>query len=377
MLRILSTLLLGLVAAAPVAVGSERAAQAMAQCEKNVERHVGIFHVDATRLDRTASCREFVRKLEAGLGFEHAWEGVLGEIREADLHWAPKGARHAPRARYRLPYVAWMPRLCSQGPGVGVTDPDATHTSLEQLHAYDFLMPVGTLVLAAREGTVKSVWDATPDGLAAEKDAGNFVRVLHADGTYATYLHLAPGGALVKRGDAVKRAQPIGRSGDTGLSRTPHLHFMVQRRTSDNQERAIPINFTMRGRPSFKPEVGHHHGVMPNSKLQLRVSVAGPAPRKLAYGALADVRVERIHADGRVEDLSRSERVRYETMTVWNLFSPAPGQIRAEPSPGTDVGYIQRTMPALNQGEGRLHVYHGVPRDPDFGFASVSFQIQR
>lgn len=106
-----------------------------------------------------------------------------------------------------------------------------SHGDEENRHAIDLAVPVGTTVLAAREGTVMQVVTGySGAGLDAERDIGraNFVRILHEDGTMALYAHLASGGALVRQGERVARGQPIAVSGDTGFSGGPHLHFAVQ-----------------------------------------------------------------------------------------------------------------------------------------------------
>ncbi|HRP71855.1 MAG TPA: M23 family metallopeptidase [Luteimonas sp.] len=109
-----------------------------------------------------------------------------------------------------------------------------SHADDENRHAVDFAAPVGTPVLAARDGTVMQTearfGDASPDdedddALAAR---ANFIRILHDDGTMALYAHLRPGGVLVRDGQRVRRGQQIGLSGNTGRSTAPHLHFVVQ-----------------------------------------------------------------------------------------------------------------------------------------------------
>ena len=56
---------------------------------------------------------------------------------------------------------------------------------------------------------------------------GNFVEILHADGTRTLYAHLAPGSITVSQGENVQQGQIIGRMGNTGNSGGVHLHFEV------------------------------------------------------------------------------------------------------------------------------------------------------
>jgi murein DD-endopeptidase MepM/ murein hydrolase activator NlpD len=106
-----------------------------------------------------------------------------------------------------------------------------SHADNENRHAVDFATPVGTPVLAARDGVVMQVEsDFAEGGLDSRDDMvrANFIRILHDDGTMAIYAHLATGGADVRAGERVRRGQHIGRSGNTGFSGGPHLHFVVQ-----------------------------------------------------------------------------------------------------------------------------------------------------
>lgn len=108
-----------------------------------------------------------------------------------------------------------------------------SHADAENRHAVDFAVPVGTPVLAARDGVVMQTearfGDAAPGEDPQELAArANFVRILHDDGTMALYAHLQPAGVLVQRGQRVRRGALIGRSGNTGRSTAPHLHFVVQ-----------------------------------------------------------------------------------------------------------------------------------------------------
>ena len=92
-------------------------------------------------------------------------------------------------------------------------------------NAYDFVMPIGTTVTAARAGVVADVRMKFRDGQHG-KDESNWVKIRHPDGSFAHYGHLTQRGALVKLGDEVVAGQPIALSGNTGnTGGLPHLHF--------------------------------------------------------------------------------------------------------------------------------------------------------
>lgn len=126
---------------------------------------------------------------------------------------------------YQLPLR--QPRFrIDQGYGGGFSHQDA-----QNRYAIDFAAPVGTPVLASREGVVMQVEsDFDKAGLNLEKYGGraNFVRILHDDGAMTLYAHLKPEGALVRVGQRVRAGQQIGLSGNTGFTTGPHLHFAVQ-----------------------------------------------------------------------------------------------------------------------------------------------------
>lgn len=96
-------------------------------------------------------------------------------------------------------------------------------------YAFDFEMPVGSPVVAARDGVVHTVRDGHPDGTDRLGDE-NLVILLHPDGQLSRYIHLERGGALVVEGQRVSAGDTIARSGDSGRSAFPHLHFDVSDR---------------------------------------------------------------------------------------------------------------------------------------------------
>jgi murein DD-endopeptidase MepM/ murein hydrolase activator NlpD len=102
----------------------------------------------------------------------------------------------------------------------------------------DFVMPVGSEVLAARAGTVREVIDH-------HEDFGrrfNLIYVEHEDGTSAFYGHLKQDSAAVEVGDHVAAGQLIALSGASGTS-LEHLHFGVASRWPPRRPDDLPVNF--------------------------------------------------------------------------------------------------------------------------------------
>src|SRR5690554_6572784 len=106
----------------------------------------------------------------------------------------------------------------------------SSHATAADRHAVDLATPVGTPVLAARDGVVMQVESGFSASAFDPRLHGraNFIRILHDDGTMALYAHLDASGASVRAGERVRRGQRIGLSGNTGFSAGPHLHFVVQ-----------------------------------------------------------------------------------------------------------------------------------------------------
>ena len=121
--------------------------------------------------------------------------------------------------------------------------------------ALDFKMKKGTKVCAARSGVVVATREDSKKGGYNWKyiSDGNYVIIRHDDGTYANYWHLSYNGALVKAGDTVQQGQIIGRSGNTGYSAFPHLHFEVTTQNTAGRNQ-IPTRFkTRKGTKYLKP----------------------------------------------------------------------------------------------------------------------------
>lgn len=96
----------------------------------------------------------------------------------------------------------------------------------------DFGIPIGTSVKAAKSGTVTIALAPCPHNYGKSGNCGcnggygNYVKINHGDGTETLYAHLTS--LSVSKGQHVSQGQEIGRSGSTGWSTGPHLHFEIR-----------------------------------------------------------------------------------------------------------------------------------------------------
>ncbi len=137
---------------------------------------------------------------------------------------------------YVLPFPVGRSYLCSNS-----FDGRTGHDHAFR-YSVDFNMPIGTRITAARAGTVEYVGDTfrdTDEG----NDRANVVVVRHADGSFARYVHLTRGGALVKQGQSVAPGDPVGLSGSSGSPWIPHLHFDVTTGCSQPDCQTVPFCF--------------------------------------------------------------------------------------------------------------------------------------
>ncbi|EWC43209.1 peptidoglycan DD-metalloendopeptidase family protein [Pseudomonas stutzeri] len=173
------------------------------------------------------------------------------QIRLATL--APRDAsrplRYTPRLRHALgdprllpkPYkypLPWRggPFRLTQG-----ANGQYSHFTPKGRYAVDIAMPEGTPIVAARGGMVVKVENEQSGR--GRNPAGNFVRIMHDDGTMGVYLHLMKGSVAVREGQRIETGMRIARSGNTGNSTGPHLHFVVQRNVGLAIE-SIPFDFS-------------------------------------------------------------------------------------------------------------------------------------
>lgn len=93
----------------------------------------------------------------------------------------------------------------------------------------DIAAPYGSPVYAAVDGVVRVAGGAS--------GYGNLVRIDHGGGFATGYAHLSK--VMVRPGQSVRKGQQIGRSGNSGLSTGPHLHFETTRNGQAVNPRAV------------------------------------------------------------------------------------------------------------------------------------------
>lgn len=103
-----------------------------------------------------------------------------------------------------------------------------------RLHAgTDIAVPVGTPVSAADGGTVMHI--------GRDSSRGIYVDVKHENGYITRYQHLS--GYSVQKGQRVAKGEEIAKSGNTGFSTGPHLHFSVYKGGTSHADSLDPEKF--------------------------------------------------------------------------------------------------------------------------------------
>lgn len=243
-----------------------RAAEVTALDRENLEPVVDVRELYGDNVTAFVASNEFHCPIEFELEFYDAEDRSLGiserfvlaaraEQIVAEITWRENQpsleARYEyrymlgdPEAEHEAGTVYRAPYALGQSFPVSQAYPQGNSHRGVGAHAVDFAMPEGTAVHAARAGVVVEIAYKSFRGGTSEADAerANLVRIMHADGTFAVYAHLAPNSVRVRPGDAVKLGEYIADSGNTGFSSGPHLHFAVERNTGFALE-ALPVLF--------------------------------------------------------------------------------------------------------------------------------------
>lgn len=147
-------------------------------------------------------------------------------------------------------------------------DGSYSHNDKVSRYAIDFKLNIGDTVYSASKGFVVQVIESYKYGGKdlRWKDMANKIVVYDPEtGRFFQYSHLVQNGSFVKQGDTVKQGQPIGLSGNTGFSDTPHLHFVVLiPDDSTPGMRSVPVDFM----DGFKGEDFRKNSLLPKKNRQ-------------------------------------------------------------------------------------------------------------
>jgi len=114
--------------------------------------------------------------------------------------------------------------------------------SLEFHHGIDIPAPTGTLIRAPADGTVLASGESV-------SGYGLLMTIDHGYGMVTRYGHLDS--VLVEAGQAVHRGQPVARSGNSGRSTGPHLHYEILL----GGQPIDPLEFLAAVSPTLFPEI--------------------------------------------------------------------------------------------------------------------------
>jgi murein DD-endopeptidase MepM/ murein hydrolase activator NlpD len=146
------------------------------------------------------------------LPFHGAWTVAWGGDNEADNHHIS----HNNQRRAADLYIVDGEARTHRGEGRANQD----------YYAY------GQDIVSASTGNVVTVINGVPDNVPGSMNGyfalGNAVVVQHGDNEFALYAHLQPDSIRVRVGQRVRPGTTIGRSGNSGNTTEPHLHFHVQ-----------------------------------------------------------------------------------------------------------------------------------------------------
>ena len=154
--------------------------------------------------------------------------------------------------RYRLPFPELVGYLITQsfnGP--------FSHQDEANLYSIDVALPLATPVLAARGGIVMGVEESNTEAGVTEEygEKANTIYILHSDGTIGVYAHLDMYSASVSPGDSIEVGDYLARSGNTGFSTGPHLHFSIW--ANDNGvQKSVHYQFDNGAGGVFHPHAG-------------------------------------------------------------------------------------------------------------------------
>ncbi len=291
----------------------------LARFRDAVDDQLASMHRSPASIDRDGLLRGIETKLASGETPSAIAAWIHGEMQSRWLSFAPIAPKHAREPLVLLPFDRRVHWIVSQG-----VAGQLSHTGEEEF-AFDFVMPEGTPILAAKPGTVARVTDGFTHCCQPKERAWqtNSVIILHRGGTFSVYGHLRKG-VEVREGQSVEAGDRIGYSGSTGYANGPHLHFEVAVRTRSGVAQSIPIRFRNYSPDGYVPEAWKLYENRPHSRLALRVSIAGSRivagrPFRLADRTSLQLAVEVVSASGAAVDVTRMAGTQYFSLTPWSM----------------------------------------------------------
>jgi murein DD-endopeptidase MepM/ murein hydrolase activator NlpD len=285
------------------------------------------FHWSPHSIDRDGLLRELEKRAQAGESPTLLGAWLQKEIPKRWMGFAPIAPRHQTDGQFHLPFdyrVNWIV-------GQGISG-SYSHGGRQEF-SFDFVMPEGTPILAARHGTVARVVDGFTRCCLPKERAHetNLVTVLHGNGSFADYAHLRPG-IPVKEGQQIRGGELVGYSGSTGYAAQPHLHFSVSIRDETGEAQTIPIRFMNGTREGYVPEHWRFYQNRPPGTAELSVSLDGRPvvsgePFLLERRLPVQLRVALAGAPGEAIDVTSDPGTRYVALTPWSLRIDRAGRV--------------------------------------------------
>lgn len=227
------------------------------------------------------------------------------------LLWASCAAARAEAPMLSLPIDCKLGEVCfiqsyvDVDPSAGVQDYRCGAASYDGHKGTDFRLlsagatQAGVKVLAAADGVVTAGRDGMADRLIGKdapapkgRECGNGLVLDHGGGWETQYCHLLRGSIRVRKGQTVKRGEPLGRVGFSGQAEFAHLHLTVRRDGkvidpftgrepgSGNCGEAVDQGLWQ---PALKPLLAYRRGRI----IDLGFSDRSVSPRALEVGGVA------------------------------------------------------------------------------------------
>lgn len=190
------------------------------------------FNIYANDEDDMKMCKEFgkyVNRIQYRLPFDGEWSVLWGGCKKKDnLHH-----RDVDEQRFAYDFVKVSKN--------GKIHRGRTKT-LADYYSYD------EPVLAPANGIVENVVDGIEDSPLGASNKyfipGNMVTIAHTKDEFSFLAHLKPGSITVRRGQRVKMGQVIARTGNSGNSTMPHIHYQLTNKARFQDGIGLPITFT-------------------------------------------------------------------------------------------------------------------------------------